>query len=413
MPSDIYSKVHFHFPFYHKDHGIHLSENSALYLTHAIRVMAVSLVGIFLPIYIYNISESFLFFSGNIVINGISWVLVYYLLRSTFVWISLLLFGETIFSKFHFQLSMIVSFVILIVEIMLWYLSKDNLFLILLAGSLAGFKVTFYWIPFHVFFLRKVGKFKKHFAKNTSLRFFLTRLFSGLGPAIGGIIIVWYGFGVLFSISIILLVVAALPITFVIHDWKHKKHSTLKVLKNYLLNSKMKNLSLSYFGQGFEFAIYATFWPILLFFVLQNFASIGFVNTLSFLISSITVLFIGKMIDKHGTKKIHAIGTLVNAVLYLPRIFFSSPTLFYGLNIMDRFVSGAISLPLMSLSYEKAKKLGGSDYFMYRELTVHAGVVIMAVSVLIALQVFTYWKWVFILAMVASLLTYLIEVDEN
>jgi len=413
MPFHLYSKIYQNLDFHLHREKIVISEYAALYLTNTVRVLAVSLVGIFLPIYIFNISQDFMFFHHNVVINGLSWVLAYFLLRSTFTLIAVLLLGNLIFSKLHFQLSMIISFVFLVTEILLWYLSAGNLFLILIAGILAGFKVTLYWVPYHIFFLRKSGKKLKHFGKNTGMRFFLTRIISSIGPAIGGLIIVNYGFDVLFMTSIMLLVVSALPIALVVHEWKHKEHNMVKVIKNYVLNGKYKRIAISYMGEAADGLIYIIFWPILLFIVLNNFAKIGFINSFSFLLSSVVVLQIGKLIDKYGTRRMHGVGVVINSLLYLPRMFFRIPWLFYSLDVADRFVTGMYSLPVMSITYEKARKLGGSDYILFREICMHAGAIVVLSLILVAIQVSNTWVWVFGLAMIGSIMTFFIETDKN
>ena len=415
MPDFLFSKTHhhLHFPFSFHERKFEISEHAALYLTNTVRALAISLVGIFLPIYIFNISGDYLFFHTNPTINGISWVISYFLIRSVVVWLAILLFGNLIFSKFHFQLSIMFSFLFLVIEILLWQLSADNLIFILAAGFVAGFKTTFYWIPYHIFFLRKSGRKMRKFGKNTGLRFFLTRIMSAIGPALGGLIIVNFGFPVLFMTSIILLVVAALPIAVVVHEWEHQEHNMVQILKKYLLNKRYLRLTMGFVGQGIDNWIYLIFWPILLFFVLHDFEKVGFISSISFLLSSVAVLLIGKVIDKHGTKKIHGFGSLLNSLLYLPRMFFSSPTLFYSLDVTDRFLSGTYSLPIMSLSYQKANKLGGSDFILYRELCLHGGIIIALFFIMLAFQVLTLWKWVFGLAMIGSLMTYLIELDKN
>lgn len=413
MPINSYSKFYQNIDFHLHREKITISEHAALYLTNTIRVLAVSLVGIFLPIYIFGISENFLLFNQNIIINGISWVLSYFLLRSAFCIISLLLLGNLIFSRIHFQLSMIISFVILIVEILMWHLAQDNLVFILVAGILAGIKVTMYWIPYHIFFIRKSGKAKKGFGKNTGMRFFLTRVISGIGPAIGGLIILNFGFNVLFMVSILLLVVAALPIVFVIHEWKHKEHNMVDVIRDFVINKDYKKVTLSYIGQGIDSSIYTAIWPIMLFFVLNNFAKIGFINSFSYVMSSLVVLWIGRIIDKRGTYKIHALGVILNSILYIPRMFFSIPWLFYSLDVGDRFISGMYSLPMMSASYQKARKLGDSDFQLYRQLMLHLGIVLILVLILVMLQILMTWKWVFVLAIIGSLMTFLIELDDH
>jgi len=413
MPFNLHSKIYQNLDFHLHREKIVFSESAALYLTNTIRVLAVSLVGIFLPIYIYNISKSYLFFNQDIVINGISWVIAYFLLRSIFTLVSLLFLGNLIFSKIHFQLSMIISFVFLVTEILLWYLSAGNLFLILIAGVLAGFKVTLYWVPYHIFFLRKSGRKIKSFGKNTSTRFFLTRIISSIGPAIGGLIIINFGFNVLFMTSILLLVVSALPIALVIHDWKHREHNMVKVIRKYVLNSKYKRIAISYIGEGVDSLIYVIFWPILLYLVINNFAKIGFINSLSFLLSSIAILQIGRLIDKHGAYKIHGIGVIINSLLYIPRMFFRVPALFYSLDVADKFVTGMYSLPIMSTTYEKARKLGGSDYILFREVCIHVGAIAALALILVVIQLTSTWVWVFGLAMIGSIMTFFIETDEN
>ncbi len=413
MPMDFSSKLNFNLDFHIHREKIKISEYTALYLTHTIRALAVSLVGIFLPIYIFTISGNYMLFHHDPVINGLSWILSYFLLRSVFTWVAIMFLGNLIFSKIHFQLSMVISFVFLIAEILLWFLAKGNLFLILLAGVLAGFKVTLYWIPYHIFFVRKSGNKKQQFGKRTSMRFFLIRIISGIGPAIGGLIILNYGFNALFMSSILLLVVASLPIALIIHEWEHRKHNVVNVIEKYLLNPKYLKLNLAYIGSSMDNIIYSIFWPILLFLILDNFVKIGFLNSFSFLVSSATVLIIGRFIDKHGTKVVHGIGAFLNSLLYIPRMIFSNAFLFYALDISDRLIMGTYTLPEMALSYQKARKIDGSDFIIFRELSTHVGIILTATVSLIALQFTQDWRLLFSLAMIGSLLSYFIETDKN
>ena len=414
MPAEFGSKQNFNLDFHFYREKIRISEHTALYLTHTMRVLAISLIGIFLPIYIFTISGNYMLFHHDPIINGLSWILSYFLLRSVFTWLATMILGNLIFSKIHFQLSMVISFVVLIAEILLWYLSQGNLYLILLAGALAGFKVTLYWIPYHIFFVRKAGrKRKQQFGKKIGMRFFLVRIISGIGPAIGGLIIVNYGFNALFMTSILILVVAALPIALIVHEWEHHKHSVIGVVEKYLFNPKYLRLNLSFIGSGMDSIIYSIFWPVLLFLVLENFTKIGFLNSFSFLVSSATVLIIGKYIDKHGTKVIHGIGAFLNSLLYLPRMIFGNPFLFYALDLSDRLIMGTYTLPQMALAYEKARKVNGSDFIIFRELSLHAGIIFTVATSLVALQFISNWKLLFALAMIGSLLTYFIETDKN
>lgn len=411
MPVDLFSKMHVpHFGF-HKS-KISLNEHTSLYLTHTLRILSSSLIGVFVPIFIYTTTKDTLIFNVDPLINGISWIVAYFFLRSIMVWVSIFVFGSAIFEKLHFQLSIVLSYIFLALEIILLLLSKQNHYLLFLAGGIAGLKVTFYWIPYHSFFVHKTEDKPGHsFGKDTGLRFFLVRIFSGLAPVIGGFVIGSFGFNVLFVLSILMLVAASVPIIMVVHDWKHRKHDIKNVLKEYILNKRYYKLTLAFVGDGMESIIYMLFWPLLLFFALENFEKVGLINGLSMFLSSILVLIIGGLIDKVGSKKIHAIGVFFNTIFYIPRMIIFSANLFYVLDVVDRLNSSMYSLPMMSSAYDKAKKIGSSDFIIFRELAIHGGIIITTLIVLMAVNRYGVWLWVFMLAMLGSSLTYLIDKD--
>lgn len=414
MSIEFFSKKHHHsFPSLFSRDKFKITEHASLYLTNTLRVMAISLVGVFLPIYIFEISQNFLFFNANPVINGMSWVLAYFLLRSVFTIFTILTLGRFIFTKMHFQLSMVISMVLLIFEIILWLLSQGNLFLILIAGIVAGFKVTFYWLPYHIFFIRKSEEVGSDIGAKTGLRFFLARVFAGITPAIGGYIISQYGFGALFITSILILVCASLPIMFVIHEWKHRDHDVVKVIRDYTLNHKFVLTTFSYIGEGIEAVVYAIFWPIMLFLFLSDFLKIGFLNTFSFLVSSIVFLLIGKLIDKYGSRAIHLTGIFFNSLFYSFRILLINPIGFYVVDILDRINSGLYVLPQMSATYKKARDSDPSDYSIHREISLHVGIVLISSIIIGFINIFGVWRWVFVFAIFGAMMTYLIDIDDD
>lgn len=408
------------FLFFSKSHShldasashVFLSEKASLYLTNTLRQVAVSLIGIFLPIYIYELSQDYHFFSTNPVTNGLLWNLSYFLLRSASSLAVLFLCTRFIFTKLHFQLSITISYIALVFELFLWILAKGNIFLILLAGTVAGIKVIFYWIPFHIYFIRKSAENESKIGAVTSNRFFLTQLFSGATPAIGGLIIATYGFDALFLTTILVLIMSSLPIIFAVHEWRHRDHNVLSILKNYTFNRRTSITTFSYIGEGFEALIYAVFWPLLLYFVLNNFVKIGVLNSLSFILSALGFLVVGKIIDKYGSRYVHLAGVFFNSIFYALRVFLSLPFGLYILDLLDRINSGMYLLPQMAASYKRAKKLDASEYNIHREISIHFGIIFLAVILMILLEVVHVWRWVFVFAIIGSLLTYLIEVDN-
>ena len=183
-----------------------------------------------------------MYFSQDKVINGIIWVLGYFLLRSVGVLITIFTIGDAIFSKIQFNRAIFISFIVLIIEICLWFLAKQNMYLILAAGLIAGLKVTLYWVPYHIFFIRKIKTVEGHYGKQTGFRFFLVRLASGVTPFLGGVIISSFGFNALFMMSIVLLLVAGLPLMSNVSEGRHNHtHNIRQIMKDFLLNKKYKS----------------------------------------------------------------------------------------------------------------------------------------------------------------------------
>ena len=389
-----------------------LTEHAALYLTQAIRAFAIASIGIFLPIYIYIHSQEYLIFNNDLVLNGLVWGFLYFMLRSlgTLIFSSLLL--KTIFSKIHLNRSMFLSLVIEIVEIVLWLLAAQNLYLMLLAGLLAGLKVTLFWIPYHIYFVRKFEQ--GSYGKNIGMRFLFEKFLTGFAPLFGGIIIATVGFEVLFVISILILLASALPILLTVHEWKHQDHSIPNILKDFVFNKRYKLLTISYIGEYIENSVYTIAWPVLLFLGIASFVKIGTLASVTTVISAFTAVLAGRAIDKHGTRLIHGIGVFFNTLLHIPRVFLRSALGLYVIDITDRLNSPLYVIPNISLSYEKAKRNDRpSDFIIYRELVAHSAITITCLILVFALSNLSVWRWIFLLAAFGSSLVYFVDLDRN
>lgn len=412
MPINNHTKFHVGLVHHLPRKKAHISEHFALYLTQTMRVFAVSLVGVFLPIYIYINSSNYLIFHSNPTINGIIWGLSYFFLRSLGTLLFTLLLGKLIFSKFHLNRSLFASLIIQVFEIILWLMAKNNLYLMLLAGFLAGLKITLYWIPYHIYFVKK---FKgDNYGQRTGMRYVLEKLSTGITPFIGGLVISVFGFEALFAFSVILILAAGLPVLLAVHEWKHRDHNVVDVFNNFIKNKKYKLMSIAHFGEGSEQAIYYIMWPILMYIGIASFVKIGTLVSIATIISVFTSILAGKSLDKYGSQKIHAVGVFFNTILYIPRVFIVKPIWLYVIDIADRLNSPMYSLPNMALAYEKAKRSSsGSDYIIFREITIHLGIALTAGILIFVLMQINVWRWVFLIAAFTSSLTYLMDIDKN
>ena len=128
-------------------------------------------------------------------------------------------------------------------------------------------------------------------------------------PLISGFLIVYFGFFVPFICGIILSLLASIPILFSrdIHDVgnNYSMKSNIEFFKLY----KHKKEFIAYIADGFKAGNVELFWPIFIFIFIPSYITLGAITTLVTIISIILTLYLGQMIDKHGTTRILKMGT--------------------------------------------------------------------------------------------------------
>ncbi|MBW6442019.1 MFS transporter [Patescibacteria group bacterium] len=385
-----------------------LEESRAIYATNTIFGLAQSLLGIFVPIYIFNLSKDYLIFSNNEINNGFIWVCSYFALSSLIVIFSIFLFHDLIF-QWTLKKTIFFSKIFLIASYAGLSLSEHSLYLIFIAAVFAGIHTTFYWIPYHIFFVKRADDGDSKFGTETGRRDFFTGLSSTLGPLLGALIIAQLGFPILYGLAIILLLLATLPILIFVKENRHRRHSFKDVYFNFLKNRKYLKTSIALGGNITSNIIYIVFWSLMMYFGLNSFVDIGLLTTLSGIVSLALLLFVGKMIDKKRKLGIHTFGVFVNTVLHLTRPFFNSICYLYANGITDNINAPFYSVPFNSSVYEKSLEGSISDFLIYRELLMHGVRFLVLVLVGFLLLFTNSWTWVFYIGALGSGLTILVN----
>ncbi|MEZ6255366.1 MAG: hypothetical protein R3B92_01135 [Patescibacteria group bacterium] len=414
MPLYSYSKFQYpHTNFLKIQTSNFISEHAALYLTHVFKSFSVSLLGVFLPIYIYNLALSSAHFSSNTLLNGISWILLYFFLRSFVALISMVFFVNILFGKLGFQRALILSVFLLALQLLCLKYASISIIYVIFAGILGGLEVTFYWVPYHIYFVRKMGGKSHKYGAQMGTRRFLVHTLTSISPFLGGLIISTFNFDILFVISLLLLLTSCIPLILSLTDTKHHYHHISSIFLSYLFNKKYYYSTIAYLGEGIESLVYTVFWPLLLFVILSNYLAIGTLHTISLFISGFVILFVGKYIDSHSIYKLHRVGIYTNSVFHLLRLLITSAPFAYLLDISDRLNSGMFAVPTMALLYEKAQRNNSSEYILYREFAIHLAIAVTAILLGIFIVATGYWRWVFTIGALASLLVLSIHFDSN
>ncbi|MCH7492286.1 MFS transporter [Patescibacteria group bacterium] len=345
-----------HWPHYHL-HFFKNRELNELYISVAIRSFALSMISVFIPIFLLKLNYS------------LSTVFIFYAVLFT-THVLFIIPATKISSRFGFKHSIFYSVPILIIFYFgLFTLEQFNWPIYLLA-VIYGICNSLFWMGYHVDF----SKFsdEKNRGKEVGVTKIVSLIFHTIGPVIGGLILTFIGFQALFATVSVLLITSVIPLFFSkdIHD------SIRFSIKEIFKGQTIKN-ALAFAGHGIELGISSVIWPIFIFFtILNNFTTLGLVSSLSILFSLIFVFIVAKYSDIHR-RLILKIGAIMNALIWGVRFFIKTT---FQVFIIDSFYGvsqSLISIPFDALSYDKANKSNIVKFIIFRETIVQTGKVIL------------------------------------
>jgi len=355
---------------------------------------ATALVGIFVPIFIYETTGQQFYIVG-----------LYYALLSL-LYAVLLVPGMWITNRVGFSRTLVLGGAcsVLLYAIM-YFMDAANFWYLLapLTVAIVAFRI-FHWVPFHVDFTLFTTNGERGRLVGLSMA---TIAFMGVvGPILAGFIIANANYSVLFAVAVALLIAATISYAFVPETLTHFDWTYKETLRR-MWSPSMRGMVVGEYANGAEVIVSLIVWPIFLYEILDgDVFEIGAISTLIVAVTIIVQLALGKYLDQGKDKKEKTlrVGSTLYAVGWILRIFVISTAqiFFVGLyhNIMRIFTKTPFSAILYDLSADQGKYV--DEYTVVREMAGHLGrfsalVVISGLSLLVPLG------WTFVIAAVASL----------
>jgi len=339
-------------------HFLHNRKLNELYISIAIRSFALSMIAIFIPIYLlqldYSLSSVLIFFAIVTGLHAVGTVP-----------------AAKIASKYGFKHLIFYSVPLLIVGYLGLYMLDVFNWLFYIVAICFGISNALFWIGFHVDFAKFSDK--KHRGSEVGYASVATMVFNAIGPIVGGLVLVFIGFKILFVLGSVLLILSVVPLFFSrdIHD-----PITFSV-KGILKGQKVKD-ALAFMGFGFENAVAKVIWPIFIFFVIlgEQYTTLGSIASLSLIFASVFVIIIGKFSDvyRRTVLRISAIG---NAIIWVIKSFVSTTLHVFVVDSFHGIAKSSTSIPFAALSYDKANKGDIVKFTIYREFMINLGMTIL------------------------------------
>ena len=323
-------------------------EINALYATLALISLGEGIISIFVPIFLWKTGFAlwqilFFFF-----------LMSFYFVISSFLLLPLL---ERLSDKMMLFLS--VPFLILYFFFLNYMVSFPILFYIL--PLFYALNTLFFNIGYNLDFAQSVDKEK--IGRKIGTRNTVSALVNFGAPFIGGLLIVTFGFGNTFLISSIILFISVLPLFF--FPYRHLAPALKKSeIVKFLTGRGIQNFNMSCIGYSNETLIGGIIWPLFIFFAIHNLETLGGVISIGLLASVITTYFFGFLSDAGDRRKILGITTILFALIWVGRLFFTTRTAIISSNILGNVVVAALLVAWTSQYYKISRAVDDPSVFI-------------------------------------------------
>ncbi|HCU71150.1 MAG TPA: hypothetical protein DIC35_05380 [Candidatus Moranbacteria bacterium] len=337
---------------HHMHHFLQNKEMNEMYISHGIFNFALGLISVFIPIYFYKLGYS------------ISMILFFFLLNSlAFVLFSYA--GVRVVSKIGVKHSMLLASATSIIFFIGMRFIDFYPMLFFALPVLRAFNMILYNYSFHLNFFRHSDK--KDRGKEVSMIQASATSASMLSPFLGGLILKFTSFPVLFIIGSLLILAAMIPL-FLSKD----SYETLSFDKKELFAGifKRKNLSLvaSFSGYAIESWIGFIVWPIFLYITLFNFESVGAVTSLAAFLTFVIFYFMGKATDKRDKRELLFVGTFLYFFGWLGRVFVTGFGSAFVIDSYKSITQQILFIPWSAYSYDLAAQRNYFKFIVRREV---------------------------------------------
>jgi len=330
-----------------KLHHLHFTEINELYISLSLQAFSSGLVGIFVPIYLYNlgfpINSLALFYIVIVCTN----ILLYPLTAKLVGW----------YGPKHI---LITSYTVMFFYITMLYLLPSHSQALYPAAILAGIASDFFWVARHIDFATVINE-RNTTKKFSNLLIFLA-IVQALAPLIGGIIATQYGIKYALLGTCVGLLFAIYPLLKTPEPVVPRK-TRIRLFRTAPLRHMIAN-----FASNAQATVGIYQWPLFIFLVVKTYQSVGIVSSASLIIIVILLHFMGKMVGIEKNTQVLKRGSDFRSFVHISRIFAQSFTAALGINVLGDVSDAIISVPYAQRFYGSARQYDIPAYLTDMEI---------------------------------------------
>ncbi|MEK7187258.1 MAG: hypothetical protein AAB691_00225 [Patescibacteria group bacterium] len=348
--------------------------------------IGMGLVGVFIPIYLLELGYAFP--------AVILWLLIHH---------SSLLVGAFLVVFISNSIGLVRCWYIRVFLVSflfggLFLLPSQPSFLYTLA-VISGMEAAFFWIPYNILTVRKTED-----ATMGSSLALMSNIGSGVGiivPGIAAILIVTFGYGVLFATALFFILVSIFP-TLPLRDEKTNFHFDRAVVKKIVKENKRFIVPeiLDNLGQDTQ-----VIWTLFIFITGLTVLDIGALGIITGIIGMGVTYITGSMIDTWNKKTVVRIGAVLATIMwgisYFVAVYAPTPATLYLVTAIRGLVLGVFVSAYGVIMFNQARH-HDAQFLVLREIPTIFGRIILFVATLVLISIGRF-EFVFLLAALSSL----------
>lgn len=324
-------------------------EVTSLYVMLAILSFAASLIGVFVPVFLYETGFAI-------------WeILLFYFLRSAWflvLAVALIPVLKRISDKMMMSLS--IPFLIL------FFLGLSRLdgpgFLFWALPACVALYMLLFWNGFHLDFSGSADEDKV--GREVGMRNMFMMLANFAGPLAGGALIVAFGFSMTFVIGSMLLLLALVPLFF-FPSRKMPEDMSWSRIWSYIKSPKTAAFRTSAIGFANEKMATWIVWPLFVFIAIGSVEKFGALYSFGFLLAAVMTFLMGKMTDHGSGKRIMRIFVPFEALIWVLKAIARSAGFAAVMHVVSEVNFSALRVPWGSGYYRIARKMATPGTFIY------------------------------------------------
>ena len=328
---------------YHFWRHVGFDELSELYASEFLRSLAMSVVGIFVPVYLYRLGFSL----QNIFLYQVVWAFtrpIWSILTAKSI--------ARIGPKHTIALGTVVQIVYLAVLVTI---DKTHLPIVTL-GVLGSLSYALFGIALQVDFSKV--KHTEHGGKELGFITICERIGSSLGPLVGGLVATYISPKATIFIAITIMTCSLIPIFMSAEPIKVHQSITIKGFP--WRRHKRDFISICFFG--IENVVSVVIWPIfvaLAVFKKDTFAALGLLISISTLTALIAIYTIGKLIDDRRGGLLLKWGAIGNSLVHVLRPFVTTAPQAFTIGVVDEPLTVSYRMPYNKGMYDASDSVPG------------------------------------------------------